>query len=200
MKHLIIESWYSDEDKESVIANLAQRISTKTKSNRSFTRLFWTQPPHAFIDRLTRMNSRAFQSEFNQTIFRLLSWDPNAFYEDDEFYKTHMIMHASDWSDGILLHRWEKYARDPNPHHRIPRSRWGTNTQKNLWQVDRTTHDDFHRVFQNLTPVEQLFLILQIYDCSFSRSFKDALNNILRVEFTEPGIYLKSVVSPENFV
>jgi hypothetical protein len=141
------------------------------------------------IERLARMNSRALRTEFNETIFRLLSGNPNDFYEDDNFLEQHNIATHKNWKDGNILDRWEKYAQNPNPHHILARSRGGSNTAKNFWQADRASHDDFHRVFQNLTPSEQIFLILHRYKHTFSRSFQDDVQNILRSDFPEPAIY-----------
>ncbi len=200
MQNLIIQKWDTLEDKGSVIVNLSNRIWERTKSWLSFSQLFWTQSPHAMIERLARMNSRALQQKFNETIFRLLSWDPNAFYEERDFLEGHNISHLSDWDDGILLDRWEKHAKNPNPHHIIPSSRWGSNSPRNLWQADRETHDNFHRIFQNLTPSEQILVVLHRFKMVFSNKFKDNIQNILKIEFPEPSIYHKGVVDLRNFI
>jgi hypothetical protein len=113
------------------------------------------------------MSSRALLEDVNRNIFTLLASNQALFYADKTFPVRHNMRFASDWSDGTLLDRWEKRTKEANPHHIVSRSRGGTNASRNLWLADRSTHDDFHLIFQNLTPFEQIAMILQLYKNEF---------------------------------
>ena len=84
---------------------------------------FGTQLPHNSVERLVRMNSRALTDDFNARVFKLLSKNPNDFYEDPDLIEGHNMRYMHEWVDGSILSRWEKYTVDPNPHHIVPKSR-----------------------------------------------------------------------------
>ena len=121
---LIITPDHSPEERAMIIDSLAQRILKKGKVREAYDRLFGTQFPHVQIERLTRVNSKVFVREYNSRIFRLLSDSAVVdFYHDEEYVETQQMIHLSDWRDGKLLDRWQKYTEKPNPHHIVPRSR-----------------------------------------------------------------------------
>ena len=141
------------------------------------------------------MNSRALTDDFNARVFKLLSKNPNDFYEDPDLIEGHNMRYMHEWVDGSILSRWEKYTVDPNPHHIVPKSRGWTNNPKNFWKVDRLTHNDFHTVFHNLTPIEQIVLFLNIYKDVFSWDFISMLRKILFKTVPEPDCYRQWVIT-----
>ncbi|MBP9780104.1 hypothetical protein KBD33_05810 [Candidatus Gracilibacteria bacterium] len=192
---LIVHPEYTFEEKGALIVKLSQRVRTKGKVREAYDRLFGTQLPHVQIERLVRMNSRALITEFNTQIFRILSENASLyFYDDEDYVALHELRHASEWDDGKLIARWQKYTQNPNPHHIVPESRGGSNSPKNFWYVDRLTHNDFHTIFQNLTPSEQIILLLQIHKDLLSLEFCHDIRTIVYRIQSEPECYKSRVV------
>jgi hypothetical protein len=159
-------------EKSEVIRELSYRLRVMKSVQNAFDRMFWTQMPHIQIERIARQNSRAMQQSYNEQIFRVL-WDtaPNDLYEDADYVKWHQLQYAWDWKDGSLSFRWEQSSSQQNPHHLVPKSRWWTNNPKNFWYIHRLPHNDFHTVFQNLTPIEQILLLTQVHEKLLSPDF-----------------------------
>lgn len=120
---IIIPS-YTQEERHSVIVKISDRIYAKNKVREAYDRLFGTQLPHIQIERLVRMNSRALMDTYNTRLFRILSSNPATdFYTEDEYIEDHQLRYAPFWDDGKLIARWQKYTKNPNPHHILPQSR-----------------------------------------------------------------------------
>ena len=129
----IIYPWYTEEECSGVIIRLRDKVKTRGKVQDAFNRLFGTQLPHIQIECLTRMNSRALTDEYNMRIFRILSENPmEDFYEERWYTEQHELIHAGDWEDGKLITRWEKFTKQPNPHHIVPESRGGSGNERNF--------------------------------------------------------------------
>ncbi len=195
MSEIIILSSHTPEEKKWIISHIAQRVWTHNKTRQAFDNLFGTQLPHDSIERLVRMNSRALTDDFNARIFKLLSENSNDFYVDSDFIEIHGMRHAHEWFDGNILSRWEKYTIDPNPHHIVPKSRDWTNNPRNFWKVDRITHNDFHTVFHNLTPIEQVLVLLNFYKKILSPDFVAMLRKILFKIISEPECYRQWIIT-----
>lgn len=191
----IIYPEYTQEDKSSVIIRLRDRVRRKGKVQDAFNRLFGTQPPHTQIERLTRLNSRALTDEYNMRVFRIFAVNPiETFYDQKWYMGHHEVVHAGSWDDGKLIARWEKFTKQPNKHHIVPESRGGNSNAKNFWYIDRLTHNDFHTVFQNLTPIEQLVLLLNIHKDLLSREFSHEIRKVLWKTHKEPECYRQGVI------
>jgi hypothetical protein len=199
MRSLIIDNSDSTEDKLGVIMSLAEKILKKWKARQAFDRLFGTHLPHHKMERLFHLNSRALTRDFNERVFRLLAQDPNDFYEEEGYVENHSLQNIGQWKDGSLLTWWQKSARDKNPHHIIAWSRGGRSSRYNFWQFDRKTHDDFHTVFQNLTPSEQVKLLLFIFENDFAPRFKAEVTEIIEVEFPDATGYSPKAVNIERY-
>ena len=46
-------------------------------------------------------------------------------------------------------------------HHLYPQSKWGKNVPDNINRITRKYHERIHHLFENLTPVEQLQIVLE---------------------------------------
>jgi hypothetical protein len=192
---LIITPEHTLEERMSLVTKLVQRINSKNTVREAYDRLFWTQLPHVQIERLIRMNSRALVDDYNKRLFRILSENPaEDFYNESEFIEEYEYIYAPCWNDGKLIARWQRFTKHPNPHHILPESRGWTNNPKNFWFVDRLTHNDFHTVFQNLTPTEQLIFLLNFHKQVLSDDFTQAIRSCLYSSFREPVCYKKWVI------
>lgn len=190
----IILPHFTDEQKSGVILDLNSRIHTKSKTQKAFLRLFGNQLPHDTLRRITHFNSRALIMDYKKEVFQLLSEDPKLYYEDRDFPEKHLLYYSDVWKDGTLLDRWEKSANEPNPHHIVPQSRGGTNSPKNIRQMDRKVHDDFHLLFQNLLPIEQTNLLLIYFEGVFHTDFSIAVSDILDRKDDEKMNYISQVI------
>ncbi len=199
MRQPIITFWDTAEDKSAVVMLLSEKIVRKWKTQRAFDRMFGTNAPHHMIERLFHLNSRVLLPKYNERVFRLLAGNPEHFYADENYMEDHVMSNIWEWDDGTLLARWEKSTESPNPHHILSRSRWWKNSPHNLWQFDRATHDDFHLVFQNLTPTEQARLLVHYFERNFSQAFKAEITKILSSEFPDPIGYKPKAVHVKDF-
>ena len=57
--------------------------------------------------------------------------------------------------------RWLSGRKDQTQHHIIPVSRRGRDDKKNVVMIPRKFHDLYHRIFENLTPVEIIFFLVE---------------------------------------
>lgn len=150
--------------KPSFKIEVAPAIPVTSKTLNAYGRLFGAHLPHQAMARLNGFNSTALTLEFKNDVRHLLSRsDPGEYYEDPEDVLRDQVFHAADLdSEGSLLVGWKTVSDKSNPHHIVPHSRCGTSHPKNYRRIDRITHNDFHTVFSNLTPVEQILHMLAI--------------------------------------
>jgi hypothetical protein len=65
-------------------------------------------------------------------------------------------------------------------HHIVPKSRDGSNMNHNIKMLRDNVHKSFHCIFQNDTPVEQLWnLTFRINYTALSNEFTDDIRRIL---------------------
>jgi len=115
---------YTREERQNIVVKISDRIYTRNKVRDAYNRLFGIQLPHIQIERLIRMNSRALIDTYNMRLFRIISSNPVAdFYTEDEYIEDYQLRYAPFWDDGKLIARWQKYTKNPNPHHIVPQSR-----------------------------------------------------------------------------
>lgn len=145
-----------------LVADPAIPISSKALS--AYDRLFGAHLPHQAMLRLNGFNSTALTLEFKNDVRTILSKsDLGEYYDSPDDVRRSQIFKAAEFdSEGKLLVGWRTVSRKSNPHHIVPHSRFGTSHPKNFRHVDRVTHNDFHTVFSNLTPVEQMLHMLAI--------------------------------------
>jgi hypothetical protein len=121
---LIIYPEFTREERLSIVVQISHRVGARKNVREAYDRLFGTQLPHVQIERLVRMNSRALMDSYNTKLFRILSSNSiDDFYLDDEYVEGHQLRYAHCWNDGNLIARWQKYTKNPNPHHILPESR-----------------------------------------------------------------------------
>ena len=72
---------------------------------------------------------------------------------------------------GTLEVYWPSTSRILTKHHIIPRSRGGVNHDQNYFWMPRDVHNDFHDVFDTLTPIEQLSQLILLFKQSYHPSF-----------------------------
>ena len=63
----------------------------------------------------------------------------------------------------------------------------------NIREVDRSMHNDFHSVFQNLTPVEQYLVLLNTHRSSFSLTLQRSIRALVS-GYMNGMVYRKGVV------
>ena len=78
-----------------------------------------------------------------------------------------------------------------NPHHLYPSSRGGTSKNENIRSMPRIPHDDFHIIFQNLTPMEQIDLMLRIHRSDLRRDFREYVREIIYDSDQHDEIYIR---------
>ena len=88
-------------------------------------------------------------------------------------------IHRSHKSTGTLEIYWPSTSRVLTKHHIIPRSRGGMNHEKNYFWMPRDVHDDFHDVFDTLTPIEQLAYMMLLFKPSYHPSFVRDMADLL---------------------
>jgi hypothetical protein len=81
-------------------------------------------------------------------------------------------------------------------HHIMPRSKGGSNDEKNLVRLTRRQHINLHGVFMNMTPVEQIIRILDISSTALREEFKEDVAKILSLE--PEFIYENGVLKPKR--
>jgi hypothetical protein len=60
-------------------------------------------------------------------------------------------------------------------HHIVPRSKNGSNSPQNIVSIDTAFHRAFHKVFRNMTTVEQIHKTIEINDTALTDEFKEDL-------------------------
>ena len=55
------------------------------------------------------------------------------------------------------------YRRKSTRHHRVPRSRGGSEIPGNIWKLPRRYHEAYHHFFGNLTPEEAIRYIREVF-------------------------------------
>jgi hypothetical protein len=73
----------------------------------------------------------------------------------------------------------EKEKRTFNTHHIVARSRGGSNSKINTRKLNERFHSNWHRVFNNLTPTEQLLLVATENQQVFTKEFKTAIVRLI---------------------
>lgn len=128
----------------------------------------------------------------------LLEKDLRYFYKEPQMVEDRFEADQSEWNQGKILSPWFETTSKPNPHHIIPTSRGGNNNWKNIRFMDRLPHNDFHTVFQNLTPVEQFIVMTIIHKKILNPDF---INDIKALHKTmgEPECYKAGTVSRNCF-
>lgn len=74
-----------------------------------------------------------------------------------------------------------------NRQHLIPRSRGGSNHPDNVPMWDEEYHADWHKVFSNMTPSEQLAHVANLNASVLRKEFVELLSLLLSIE--EQAIY-----------
>lgn len=118
----------------------------------------------------------------------LLGEDLGYFYKHPEYVEEKFEQDQNEWSNGTILCPWFVTTDKPNPHHIIPTSRGGNDNWKNKRFMDRLHHNDFHTVFHNLTPVEQLIVMMIIHKRILNPEFVHDIK-LLHKEISEPDCY-----------
>ena len=82
-------------------------------------------------------------------------------------------------------------------HHILPKSKSGSNMNHNIKMLSDNTHKAFHYIFQNNTPVEQLWnLTFRINYTALSDEFTDDIRRILSEP--DPNYYYRKWVLVPN--
>ncbi len=80
-----------------------------------------------------------------------------------------------------------------NRQHLIARSRGGSNHQDNVPMWDEEYHADWHKVFSNMTPVEQLAHVVNLNSSVLQKEFLDLIALLLSID--EQDIYRPQCVA-----
>ena len=59
--------------------------------------------------------------------------------------------------------------------------------------MPRIPHDDFHIIFQNLTPMEQIDLMLRIHRSDLRRDFREYVREIIYDSDQHDEIYIRGI-------
>ncbi len=196
---LIIANDMTMREQSWVIEALAQRLQL-SRIKRSDEHLFGALPPHIKIKQLLDFNCKCLEREFSSKVRTILS-NGNA---KDYYYSSDTVLNDISilgdeigWKSWTLLssswkrgqYSWEH--GNINPHHLYPRSRGGTSKSENIRSMPRIPHDDFHIIFQNLTPMEQIDLMLRIHRSDFRRDFREYVREIIYDSDQHDEIYIR---------
>ncbi len=66
-------------------------------------------------------------------------------------------------------------------HHRVPKSRWGTNTYDNIQKARVIDHRAIHQIFWTDTTIEKIERILQMDGSTLQGDFKRDVQRILNL-------------------
>jgi hypothetical protein len=161
---------------------------------RAYDSLFGTFPPHRRMLRLEHFNTKVFSKDYKTMVRRiLLEKDLRYFYKEPEPVEARFEADQAEWTQGNILSPWFETTGKPSPHHIIPTSRGGNNNWKNIRFMDRFPHNDFHTVFQNLTPVEQFIVMAIIHKRILNPDFVNDLKTLHRT-IGEPDCYKAGTV------
>jgi hypothetical protein len=173
-------------------------IAVYNSSIDAYYRLLGWIEPKENLRRLLAFNRKVFDRKFREKVNTiLLESDPLYYYRDPKDVKLALEPLIRGGNGGHLERKWETYSDTPNPHHLVPRSRGGTWSIKNIRGTDRHMHDDFHALFVNLTPVEQLRHICHMLSNAFTAEF---LSDFMKVTTTgnNERIYVPESTDPER--
>ncbi len=188
MRDLIVMPHTSHKQKGMIISGIGARL-VRGKVARAYSALFGTFPPHRSMLRLEHFNSKVFSRDYKKLIRRiLLQKDLMYFYKYPEQVESQFEIDQHDWNNGKILDPWFMTTHKPNPHHIIPTSRGGNDNFKNIRYMDRLPHNDFHTVFQNLTPVEQFIVMTIIHRRALNPEFVHDIK-VLHRTIREPECY-----------
>lgn len=190
---LIIRPENSKEEKWRIVSNIGSRI-VLGRVGRAYDNLFGTFPPHRSMLRLEHFNSKVFSRDYRKMVRRiLLGEDLEYFYKHPEHIEARFEQDQGDWKNGNILCPWFTTTDKPNPHHIIASSRGGNDNWKNKRFMDRRYHDNFHTVFHNLTPVEQLTVMMIIHKRLLNPEFVHDIK-LLHKEIDEPECYKEGTI------
>lgn len=199
MAPLIVSADTSSKERGRIIANLGSRL-VRGKVGKAYDSLFGAFPPHRSILRLEHFNGKVFTRDYRKLVQRiLLVGDLAYFYRypnqiEDQFETTSQFTREN----GAILEPWFHTTDKPNPHHLVPTSRGGNDNWKNVRYMDRAPHNDFHTVFQNLTPIEQLITMMVIHKKILNPEFVQDMK-LLHREIGEPECYKAGVADRRRF-
>lgn len=194
MSDLIIMPETSKKEKGLIISNIGSRL-VRGRVARAYNNLFGTFPPHRSMLRLEHFNSKVFSRDYKKMIKRiLLEKDLLYFYKCPEQVEEQFEIDQQEWNSGNILDPWFVTTDQPNPHHIVPTSRGGNDNWKNTRFMDRFPHNDFHTVFQNLTPVEQFIVMTIIHKRMLNPEFVHDLKTLHRT-IGEPDCYRDGTVN-----
>lgn len=198
MSALIISANASSKERGQIIANLGSRM-VRGKVARAYGSLFGSLPPHRSMLRLEHFNGKVFVRDYRKLVQRiLLVKDTAYFYRYPNQVEDQFEMAADTQKKGHILDHWYHTTDKPNPHHLVPTSRGGNDNWKNIRYMDRLPHDDFHSVFQNLTPIEQLITMMVIHKKILNPEFVQDMKALHR-EIAEPECYKSGVADRRRF-
>lgn len=188
MRDYIVMPQTSKKQKGLIISSIGARM-VRGRVARAYDNLFGTFPPHRSMLRLEHFNSKVFSRDYKKMIRRiLLQKDLMYFYKYPEQVEGQFEIDQHNRQNGRILDPWFMTTDQPNPHHIIPTSRGGNDNFKNIRYMDRLPHNDFHTVFQNLTPVEQFIVMTIIHRWALNPEFVHDLK-VLHRTIREPECY-----------
>lgn len=198
MSALIISPDTTSKERGRVIANLGSRL-VRGKVARAYASLFGTFPPHRSMLRLEHFNGKVFTRDYRKLVQRILLVNDLAYYyREPNRIEDQFEADQNEWQNGRILDPWFHTTDTPNPHHLVPTSRGGNDNWKNVRYMDRLPHDDFHSVFQNLTPIEQLITMMVIHKKILNPEFVQDMKTLHR-DIGEPDCYRIGVADRKRF-
>lgn len=83
-------------------------------------------------------------------------------------------------------------------HHIVPKSRDGSNIRANKTELDERIHVALHRIFNNMTPVEQIDKLMQLNASALTYEFKSDVHRILSQWYDDSEyVYKKWILIPK---
>lgn len=128
----------------------------------------------------------------------LLEEDLQYFYKNPEYIEMQFEQDQYQWNNGNILDPWFKTTSNLNPHHIVPTSRGGNDNWKNKRFMNRLDHNDFHTVFQNLTPREQFIIMLIAHKRALNPEFINDIK-LLHREIPEPECYKDGTLNKKKW-
>lgn len=164
----------------------------KRKVFDSLGNLFWNSLPHESVAMLIDFNWQVLTDEFKSSIFKILKNKDLLDLYEQERLEALENMRLIDWVNvwTILWKSWHKKLNDK--HHIIPDSKWWATNELNIRLTRFNIHRDFHIVFGNLLPIEQIRKLLELYPQIFLDEFEQELGVLL--EWSNQEFYYKKGV------
>lgn len=69
-----------------------------------------------------------------------------------------------------------------NKHHIVPQSMGWTRNKNNIIKLDETFHINFHKIFWNKTPKEQIEAIINMSQTALTNDIKSEVLKLLTIE------------------